>query len=113
LDADFREKIEKLVIVIFKEFSGLLDKIKIIGKNNNRPGAIVKGISTQLKKRRHCEYKVNLEECFGKSYEIKDPITWRFKIGKKHHWVAEEIQKTFKNGNVSVENLNRKIKVHF
>ena len=61
-----------------------------------------------------CKSKnMNLEECFGKSYEIKDPITWRFTVGNKHHWVAEEILKTFENGTVSIENLKNKIKVHF
>ena len=61
-----------------------------------------------------CKSKnVNLEECFGKSYEINDAITWRFSIGNKHHWVAEEIQKTFKNGKVLIKNTNSNIKVNF
>jgi len=61
-----------------------------------------------------CKTKnVELEECFGKSYNITNPIGWRFKSGNKHHWVAEEIQKTFKNGKVSIENLQNQIKVLF
>jgi len=61
-----------------------------------------------------CKSKnVNLEECFGKSYSIGNPIAWRFKSGNKNHWVAEETQKTFKVGKVSIENCRNKIKVCF
>ena len=52
-----------------------------------------------------------LEECFGKSYEIRNPLGWRFKTGNKHYWVAEEIQKTFTNGKVSMENSGNGIEV--
>ena len=54
-----------------------------------------------------------LEECFGKSYQIQNPITWRFQKENKLHWVAEEIQKYFKNGKVFIENLQNTIKVKF
>ena len=61
-----------------------------------------------------CKSKnVSLEKCFGKSYEIKDPITWRYKIGNKHQWVAEKILKDFENGPVSIQNSKNKIKVQF
>ena len=51
----------------------------------------------------------NLEECFGKSYNIGNPIAWRFKSGNKYHWVAEEIQKTCKIGKASIENCGNNI----
>ena len=54
---------------------------------------------------------VSLEECFGKSYKIGNPIAWRFKSGNKNHLVAEEIQKTCKSGKVTIENCRNKIKV--
>lgn len=55
--------------------------------------------------------KMNLENVFGKSYEIDEPISWRYKNGKDFHWVAEEIQKMFKNGKVDIENSNGTIQV--
>jgi len=59
-----------------------------------------------------CKSKnVELEECFGKSYNITNPIGWRFETRNKHHWVVEEIQKTFETGKVSIENLQNRIKV--
>ena len=61
-----------------------------------------------------CKSKnINLEECLGKSYNIGNPIAWRFKSGNTNHWVAEEIQKTFKVGKVSIENCPNKITVFF
>ena len=41
-----------------------------------------------------------LEECFGKSFKIDEPITWRFEKDKKFRWVAEEIQKRYKTEKV-------------
>jgi len=54
-----------------------------------------------------------LEEVFGKSYDLNEPITWRFTKNGKFKWVAEEVQKRFQNGKVSIENDQDNIKVQF
>jgi len=52
-----------------------------------------------------------LEEVFGKSYDLNEPITWRFTKNGKFKWVAEEIQKRYKSGKVSIKNDRNKLKV--
>ena len=54
-----------------------------------------------------------LEEVFGKSYDLNAPITWRFTKNGTFKWVAEEIQKRYKNGKVSIKNDQDNIKVRF
>ena len=87
-----------------------LKKIKDKGQFNDSDIRANLSILFKFCKSKNIEF---LEECFGKSYEIKNPISWRFKSGYKHHWVAEEIKKTFKTGKVSIENLQNQIKVFY
>ena len=54
-----------------------------------------------------------LEEVFGKSYDINEPMTWRFTKTGKFKWVAEEIQKRYKNGTITIKNDNNSLKVIF
>jgi len=52
-----------------------------------------------------------ISEYFGKSNNINEPLTWRFEKANKFHWVAEEMQKRYKNGKISIENNEDIIKV--
>jgi len=114
-DEIFHEKLELLEQIqksynFSKFIKEDLKKIKDKGEFNNPYVRRNLPILLKFCKSKNVEF---LEECFGKSYEIKNPISWRFKSGYKHHWVAEEIKKTFKTGKVSIENVQNQIKVFY
>lgn len=53
-----------------------------------------------------------LQDCFGRSYKIKDPITWRFKNGDRYNWLVATISGLgFKTGKVVIENCGMSIQV--
>jgi len=55
-----------------------------------------------------------LLKVFGKSYSIKSPLGWRFKKEKHFKWVAQEmVNRNFKNGKCSIENMGNDLQVRF
>jgi len=55
-----------------------------------------------------------LLKVFGKSYSIKSPLGWRFKKANHFKWVAQEmVNRNFKNGKCSIENMGNDFKVRF
>jgi len=52
-----------------------------------------------------------IKNCFGESYGISEPISWRYKVDGTFVWLAVSLMNSGLNGNVKIKNSQNGLEV--